>query len=95
MNTANKTNNSDIVVPLSLSKFGNSKEQAVSEILFHYREFGINRFLLGGPKKGWRGEGYPPKEEFIRLAQLFLEIKNEVTPYGIECGWWLALTLKS
>ena len=95
MNTVNKTNNSDIVVPLSLSKFGNSKEQAVSEILFHYREFGINRFLLYGPAKGWRGEGYPPKEEFIRLAQLFMEIKNEVTPYGIECGWWITLTLKS
>lgn len=94
MNTTLKRE-TEIIVPVGIGNYGQTKESIVENILYQHRTYGVYRFALACPGKGWRMAGYPPKEEFERLARLFLEIKNELSPYGIECGWWFIITMKS
>ncbi len=85
----------DIIVPVSLELDWPTCESIVSSILEQYHNYGIDRFALACPGPGWRSYGYPPKEVFENLAELFLKVKNSLSSYPIECGWWLSATLKS
>ena len=85
----------DIIIPVSLELDWVTYESVVECITAQNRDYGFTRFALACPSGGWRGVGYPPKEVFTKLAELFLKVKNTVSPYGIECGWWITATLKS
>lgn len=85
----------DIIIPISLELDWVDKRVTVAEILEQYHEFGFRRFALAAPCGGWRSVGYPPDTFFEERAALFADIKRDLEPYGIECGWWNTLTVKS
>ena len=85
----------DIIVPVCMARLGATCESVVKDILEPYHNYGVKRFVLTAPSGGWRSVGYPPKEHYLQLAEMFLEIKKIIAPYGIECGWWDTATLKS
>lgn len=85
----------DIIIPISLDIDWPTKESVISDILEQNKNYGFTRFALASPCGGWRAIGYPKKEFYIENAKLFKEIKEELELYGIECGWWITLTLKS
>lgn len=87
--------NLDIIIPIALDLDWPTYDIIVSEILEQHNNYGFTRFALATPGAGWRSVGYPPKEHFINQAELFLKIKNTLTAYNIECGWWITATLKS
>ncbi len=84
-----------IIVPVGLEGDWPTCESIVRDILKQYHNFGFTCFALAGPGGGWRPIGYPPMEQYNKLAELFLEVKNILAPYGIECGWWNCATIKS
>lgn len=85
----------DIVVPISIDLDWITADTAVKDILEQQKNYGINKFMLACPSGGWRAIGYPPREKFIELANMFVEIKKKLAPYGVELGWWNTLTVKS
>ncbi len=85
----------DIIVPVSLDLDWPTKSVVVADILELYHNYGFTRFALAAPCGGWRAVGFPPKEFYRERARLFAEIKNELSQYDIECGWWITATLKS
>ncbi len=85
----------DVIVPISIDLDWISVGKVVKDILEQQKNYGISKFMLSCPGAGWRSEGYPPQERIIELANMFVEIKNQLTPYNIELGWWNTLTIKS
>lgn len=85
----------DIIIPISMDEDWLSNDQIISDILEHYHRYGYTRFALAAPGKGCRSVGYPPDQHFEERAQAFLEIKQALAPYGIECGWWNWASMKS
>lgn len=85
----------DIIVPISIDLDWTTVDYVVKDILEQQKNYGINKYMLSCPGAGWRSEGYPPRERIIELANMFVEIKNKLLPYGIILGWWNSLTLKS
>lgn len=85
----------EVIVPISLDLDWPQKETIVKEILEQFNEYGISKYMLTAPCAGWRSVGYAPKEFFIRMANDFKWIKEQLSPYGIELGWWVTATLKS
>lgn len=79
----------DVFVPIGLTNF----ETIVSYIRDLNNRYGFTRFSLAGPSTGWRSISYPPC--FEEQAQLFLRVKNELSPEGISLGWLVATTIKS
>lgn len=85
----------DIIVPISLDLDWPEKESIIAEILEQHEKYGFTRFALACPSGGWRAIGYPPTEFFTERAAIFAEIKAALAPHGIDCGWWITATLKS
>lgn len=85
----------DFAVPIELDPSRHTAEQ-LSELLYKmHKSGGFTRFAFFTPSKGWRSVGYPPRDHYIECATLFGRTREAVRKYGIECGWFLALTLKS
>lgn len=95
MNIVTDNKDLDIIIPISLELDAPTKESIVSDILEQNERYGFTRFALTAPGAGWRSYQYPPKEHFIERATMFAEIKDSLVPYGISCGWWNTLTIKS
>ena len=85
----------DIIIPISLEEDWPTKERMLGDIRALNRRYGFDRFALFCPGKGWRSAGYPPAEVFRAQAGLFRDIRDELAPEGITCGWWITLTVKS
>ncbi len=85
----------EVIIPISLELDWPTKESVVREILEQNRKWGFTHFALACPGGGWRSVGYPPKEYFTERAELFAEVKKELEPHGIVCGWWETATVKS
>ena len=85
----------DIIIPISLEEDWPTKESVVGDIRALHRQYGFDRFALFCPGKGWRSAGYPPAAVFREQAELFRDIRDELAPEGITCGWWITLTVKS
>lgn len=84
------------VVPISMDLDWPTKESVIGEILERYENFGLKRFALTCPSGGFRSIGYPSKERYLAFAELFKEIKNELSVYKeIELSWWVTLTIKN
>lgn len=88
-------NKLDIIIPVSLDIDWPQKDEIIRDIKEQYEEYGFTRFALACPCAGWRAIGYPPREFYTERAEVFKQIKEELAPLGIECGWWITLTLKS
>lgn len=84
----------DVIVPIALDLDWPTYESVVDDILYLNKEYGFKSFALACPGAGWRSKNYPSIEVFENLAKLFRRIKDTLTPYGIECGWWMTVTLK-
>ena len=84
-----------ILTPIELKLGEENRRRTVEEILSRKREYGLDRFLLAGPSKGWRSVGYPETAHYEALARQFAAIRDAVAPHGVSCGWWITLTVKS
>lgn len=85
----------DVFVPVPIEIDWLSEEEVIAAILEQYTKYGYHRFALAAPCGGWRGYGYPSKEDYKNYAAKFSRIRDTLLPYGISCGWWNTLTLKS
>lgn len=85
----------DVFVPVPIEIDWLTEEDIINSILKDYKNYGYNRFGLAAPCGGWRGYGYPSKENYKNYATKFSRIRDALLPYGISCGWWNTLTLKS
>lgn len=85
----------DIIIPISIDIDWPKKDEIIRDIIEQYQNYGFARFALAAPCGGWRSVGYPPREFYTKTANLFKEVKQAVSKYGIECGWWITLTLKA
>lgn len=90
-----KNSELDVIIPVSLELDWPSREEIVRGILEQFHNYGFTRFALAAPCGGWRSVGYPRREIFRERAELFRQIKDELAPCGIQCGWWITLTVKS
>jgi len=84
-----------IIVPISLDLDWLGKEAIIEEILERYENYGIKAFCLAAPCGGWRSVGYPSRERYVQFAELFKAVKEELSEYDIELGWWITLTVKN
>ncbi len=94
MNTWGKYN-VDAIVPISIDTDWPDFEEIVDCILEQHSNYGFTHFILTAPSGGWRTVGLPPLEHYVERAKLFAKVAKTVEPYGIVCGWWMTLTLKS
>lgn len=85
----------DIIIPISLDLDWPTKDVIIDDIMELYNNYSFTRFALAAPCGGWRAVGFPPREFYEERAKLFAEVKSELSPYGIDCGWWITATLKS
>lgn len=85
----------DMIIPVCLEGNEINRQSIVSDILEQKEKYGFTKFILTGPSTGWRSIGYPPRDYYENLAELFLEIKKELTAHDITLGWWCGLTIKS
>ena len=85
----------DIISPIDLGRNFNDPSVVIETILFQNKKYGISKFMVSAPMKGWRSVGYPPSEHFEVCARSIKKIKEAVEPFGIDIGWWMILTLKS
>lgn len=85
----------DIIIPVSIDIDWPTKENVINDILEQHEKYGFTRFALSSPCGGWRGVGYPPTDFYIKNAELFKEVRDEVKKHGCDCGWWITLTLKA
>lgn len=89
-----KTDELDIIIPVSIDIDSPTYEQIVEDILFQNKEYGFRRFALSGPQGGYRSTNYPSVKHYEKLALLAKKIKEALIPYGIDCGWWVTVTIK-
>lgn len=84
----------DIIIPVSIDIDWPDYDSIVECILEQNKKYGFTRFALSGPMAGYRSYKYPPIEHYEKLGQLAKKIKDALLPYGIECGWWITVTIK-
>jgi len=85
----------DVISPISVGANLGDPSEVINGIIFQHEKYGINKFMISAPMKGWRSVGYPPSEHFDDCARAIKVIREAVEPHGIEIGWWMVLTLKS
>ncbi len=89
-------NSSDRLDPILPFQFYPERHEAMLEAMKEVRiRSGIRRFLLTGPGLSVRLTGFPKMTVYRELGDLVLQVKQALSPHGIEVGWWCAPTLKS
>ena len=83
------------IIPVGLELAVLEGRDVSETVLDIHKKYGFKRFMLTAPGKRWRALGFPPMEHFERLAYAFKEAKEKLEPYGIKCGWWCTLCIKS
>ena len=82
--------------PIVPFQFFPDRSEAMLAALKELRSrYGIRRFLLTGPNLGVRLTGFPGPEVYRQIGELVLRVKNELSPLGVETGWWCSPTIKS
>ncbi|MCQ2735336.1 MAG: hypothetical protein MJ212_05255, partial [Alphaproteobacteria bacterium] len=84
----------DIIIPISIDIDSPDYNEIMETILFQNKEYGFTRFALSGPSGGFRSKGYPPLEHYEKLARMSKRVIDDLSPLGIECGWWITATIK-
>lgn len=80
-----------ILVPIRLD----APKESINKIRWLHEKFGFTCFCPGGLSKGYRSEGYPSREEYIKKAKIFAEVREWAKNRGLSCGWFCNMTLKS
>ena len=88
-------NEIETIIPVGLELALLEGRDVSETVLDIHKNYGFKRFMLTAPGKRWRALGFPPMEHFERLAYAFKEAKEKLEPYGIVCGWWCTLCIKS
>ncbi len=84
----------DPIIPGVLDWDGYTEEGVVADLLEQQKNYGINKFMLQFPDKGFMGAECPSFEYFAENAEKFKRIKATVEPHGIELGWWFTFSIK-
>ncbi|MBE6596788.1 MAG: hypothetical protein E7641_03860 [Ruminococcaceae bacterium] len=83
----------DIVVPAELDWDWHTPDEIVAELTEQHENYGIDRFILYFPSKGFECSA-PPTPEYVEYyAKNFNEVKRRVEPLGIDLGWWFCLSV--
>lgn len=93
-NTEN-SQNIDIISPISLGNNIDDPQTVIDSILWQHEHYGIDKFMVSAPMKGWRSVGYPPPEHYDACAVAIKKIKEACAPHGVKVGWWIILSIKS
>ena len=80
-----------ILVPIRLD----APKETIRKIEWLHERFGFTCFCPDGLSKGYRAEGYPSREEYIKEAKIFAEVREWAEKRGLSCGWFCNLTVKS
>lgn len=80
-----------ILIPIRLDAPEKSKEK----IRWLHEKFGFTCFCPDGLSKGYRAEHYPTREEYMKEAGIFAEVREWAAERGLSCGWFCCLTVKS
>ena len=64
------THELDIINPVSLNPRVSTAADVAEAILWQHKRFGVRRFAFFALSKGWRSIGYPPREEYIKCAEM-------------------------
>jgi len=83
------------LIPVSIEQDDPTAEEAAASALELYEKYGYRKFLFNGPAPSWRSVGYPSRETFEACAEKFRKVKEILSPKGIECGWWIGITVKA
>ena len=83
------------LIPVGLGLAVSEGRDISETVLNIHKKYGFTRFMLSAPGKKWRAIGFPPMEHFEELAYAFRDAKEKLASYGIECGWWITLCMKS
>ena len=84
----------DIVVPAVLDWDWHTPDEIVAELTEQQTKYGIDRFILAFPSKGFRSCDFPSAEYVREYAENFKTVQARVAPLGIECGWWFCGSVK-
>ena len=85
----------EMMIPVTLGMDEITAEDAIRVILRQHERYGFDHFIMECPYGGCRSTGFPAPEEWDFYAQKYVQVRDAVAPYGIRCGWWLAITIKS
>ncbi len=89
------TNTPDFIIPIELDPVLHTSTSLIKTLTDQYNNYGFRKFAFFTLSKGWRSIGYPPREEYTECAKLFASVREGTAHLGIECGWFLTMTLKS
>ncbi len=90
-----KTDDLDIIVPVSLDPIWQDPETVAEKIRYQYEQNGFVKYALYAPNKGWRSETYPPVEHYTEIAEAFARVKQLLCDIPVQCGWLIYLTIKT
>ena len=85
----------EIFIPVALDLDHPTADGVIECIREQNERYGFTNFFLACPGGGWRSKGYPPREHFDRLAELYNRVKAGLSDTDITLGWWNTLTVKS
>ncbi len=80
-----------VLVPIRLD----APKESIEKIKWLHEKFGFSCFCPDGLSKGYRAEGYPSREEYLKEAKIFAEVRAWTKERGLSCGWFCNLSLKS
>ncbi|MEZ5103497.1 MAG: hypothetical protein R2757_03295 [Draconibacterium sp.] len=83
----------DPIVPFNFLM--NRKEEMLSQMIEIKKRFGLRRFLLTDPMEHVRLFGYPTSEIYRQIGEKVLYVKQQLSSYDVEVGWWCAPSLRS
>ena len=77
-------NGIDIISPIALGGAFENVSSVIDSIVWQHENYGINKFMVSAPSKGWRSMGYPDPEHFKECARAIRKIRIATEKYGIE-----------
>ncbi len=80
------------IIPVRI--FPNREDEVLSQIIELRTKYGLKRFVLLDPQKTVRFSGFPGTKVYSNIGERLLQIKNKLSPYGIEIGWECSATIK-
>ncbi len=85
----------EILVPVSLTGNWPTPEQVAEAVLQQHEQYGLKRFVLGGPGLASRCKGYPDITVYEELAKTFCRVRELLKEQELALGWWSSVNLKS
>lgn len=87
-------NKPEVLVPIPIDGYwGESVDFVAEQLIEQYQKYGFDHFSLMAPSNGQLNVGVATTEYYLRMAEKFNQIKEKVSEYPIQCGWWVGTTL--